>query len=361
MGAFLHIRLILATISLVFHCHINKRGGNLKIGSKHDGTRLGHLHGGSEGVTKPQYRKGTAAKGTTQQSSNALSRQRQRPARSDSPMKMCMLVLSIASATSLFAQLDAHEIILRAVTADSRNWKVARNYTFSERVDMRRLDAHGHVDFKELKTYVVRPLEGSSYRLLTARDDRPLAASEAKLEQEKLARNTVERRSETGPQRIERLAAYERPEWQRDAWRELPEAFDFRLDKDEVLGGQKMFVIYATPREGYQPQSRTARIFSHLQGKLWIGQQDYQLAKAEVEVTVAISAGLFLIRVAKGSHAELEQIRVNSEVWLPHRMQAVVSARVGLLRVVRIEQEVSYSDCRLLPAISSILPWTITK
>ena len=276
-------------------------------------------------------------------------------------MKTRTLLLGIASATTLLAQLDARAIILRAVAADSRNWKVARNYAFSERVDLRRLDAQGHVDFQELKTYVVRPLEGSSYRLLAARDDRPLPASEEKQEQEKLARNIVERRSETQAQRTERVATYERPEWQRDAWRELPEAFNFRLGKDEVLGGQKVFVIEATPRQGYEPRSRTARIFSHLQGKLWVGQEDYQLVKAEVEVTVAISAGLFLIRVAKGSHAELEQTRVNGEVWLPHRMQAVVSARVGLLRVVRIEQEVSYSDCRVLPTISSIIPRIIAK
>jgi len=276
-------------------------------------------------------------------------------------MKMRMLLLGIASATTLLAQLDAREVIRRAVAADGRNWKVARNYAFSERVAVRRLDAHGHVDFEELKTYVVRPLEGSSYRLLAARDDRPLEPNEEKQEQEKLARNIVERRSETEAQRSERVAAYERPEWQRDAWRELPEAFDFRFCKEEVLAGQSVFVIDATPREGYQPRSRTARIFSHLRGKLWVGRQDYQLIKAEVEVTVAISAGLFLVRVAKGSHAELEQTRVNGEVWLPHRMQAVVSARVGLLRVIRIEQEVSYSDCHVLPAVSLSAPRTIAK
>jgi hypothetical protein len=271
------------------------------------------------------------------------------------------LLLGIASTTALLAQLDAREIILRAVAADSRNWKLARNYTVLERVDLRRLNAEGHVDSEELKTYIVRPLQGSSYRLLTARDDRPLPASEEQQEQEKLARNIVERQNETEAQRIDRVATYERPEWQRDTWRELPEAFDFRLSKDEVLGGQRVFVIEATPRPGYQPRSRTAKIFPHLQGKLWIGQEDYQLVKAKVEVTLAITAGLFLIRVAKGSHAELEQTRVNGEVWLPYRMQAVVSARVGLLRIVRIEQEISYSDCRVLPAISANIPRSAAK
>jgi hypothetical protein len=52
---------------------------------------------------------------------------------------------------------------------------------------------------------------------------------------------------------------------------------------------------------------------------------------------------------------------VNGEVWLPHRVQAVVSARLGLLRVVRIEQEVSYSDCRVFPTISPLIPAIIAK
>ena len=100
----------------------------------------------------------------------------------ENPIKIRMLLLGVASATTLLAQLDAREIIRRAVAADSRNWKIARNYAFSERVDLRRLDPRGHVDFEELKTYIVRPLEGSSYRLLAARDDRPLPAIEEKLE-----------------------------------------------------------------------------------------------------------------------------------------------------------------------------------
>jgi hypothetical protein len=50
--------------------------------------------------------------------------------------------------------------------------------------------------------------------------------------------------------------------------------------------------------------------------------------------------------VAKGSHAAFEQTRVNDEVWLPSQMRAFVSARLGLLKVLRIEQELSYSKCR---------------
>ncbi len=71
----------------------------------------------------------------------------------------------------------------------------------------------------------------------------------------------AERREETAVQRAQRLAEYDRrPEWQREAWRELPEAFDFRLAAQEVWDGHSLYVIEAAPRQGYQPRSRTAKV-----------------------------------------------------------------------------------------------------
>ena len=145
------------------------------------------------------------------------------------PLQSRAVLLILASATALLGQADAREVIRRAVAAEERNWKVARNYGFSERVDARRLDPQGRLKSKDLKIYDVMLLEGSPYRRLVARDDRPLSTGEEKKEQEKLARSTAERREETAPQRAQRLAEYDRrPEWQREAWHELPEAFDFR-------------------------------------------------------------------------------------------------------------------------------------
>jgi hypothetical protein len=65
-----------------------------------------------------------------------------------------------------------------------------------------------------------------------------------------------------------------------------------------------------------------------------------------VEVVDTISVGLFLVRLDKGSRAALEQTRVNHEVWLPRRVQVFASARLGLLKVLHVEQEVIYSKCR---------------
>ena len=80
-----------------------------------------------------------------------------------------------------------------------------------------------------------------------------------------------------------------------------------------------------------------------------------QLVKVEVEVIDTISMGLFLVRVAKGSRAAFEQTWVNDEVWLPRRVQAFASARLGLVKPLHIEHEINYSNYRELPAASLII------
>ncbi|MEX2260357.1 MAG: hypothetical protein WD696_00320 [Bryobacteraceae bacterium] len=269
------------------------------------------------------------------------------------------LLLGLASATALPAEVDAREIVLRAVAAEERNWKVARNYGYSERVDARRVDSQGRLKSQDLKTYDVTLLEGSPYRRLAGRGDLPLPPGDEKKEREELARNIVKRGKETAAQRALRMDEYEsRPDWQREAWQELPEAFDFRLAGEEMWDGNSVYLIEATPRQGYQPRSRTAKALVHLQGKLWVNKRDYHLVKAEVEVIDTISVALFLVRLAKGSRATYEQTRVNDEVWLPRRAQLSASARLGLLKVLHIEHEVIYSKCREFqndpPAVSRL-------
>jgi hypothetical protein len=255
-----------------------------------------------------------------------------------------MLLLCLASTTAIHGQVDAREIIRHALAADELNWSIARNYTFRQRVELRRLDAQGKVEISEVRTYDVTLQQGTPYRQLVQRDDHPLPATEEKKEQESLAKSIADRRQETAPERARRLSAYERrPDWQREAWQELPDAFEFRLVGEGSVDGHSIFIIEATPRQGYQPRSSTARLFRSLKGRFWVDQQDRQIIRVEAEVVDTISVGLFLIRVAKGSHATLELTSVWDGVWLPDRLQVFASARLGLLKALRIEQTVHYS------------------
>jgi hypothetical protein len=267
------------------------------------------------------------------------------------PGDLHVLLLCLASSGSLLAQVDAREIIRSAVAADERNWRIARNYTFLERIELRRLDAQGGVKLTEVRTYDITLQEGTPYRQLIQKDDHPLLPAEEKSEQKGLAKSMAERRQETAAERAGRLFAYERrPDWQREAWNELPDAFEFRLFGDGTLDGRSVFIIDATPRQGYQARSGTAKVFRSLKGRFWVDQQDRQIVKVEAEVIETISLGLFLVRVAKGSHATLELTSIRDGVWLPDRLEVFGSARLGLLKALRIEQTTHYSRYSSAPA-----------
>jgi hypothetical protein len=262
-----------------------------------------------------------------------------------------VLMLCLATPTALLGQVDAREIIRQAVAADERNWQIARNYTFLQRVELRRLDAEGRVKSSEAQTYDVTLQEGTPYRQLLQRDDRPLPAAEAKRELESRAKSISERRHETAAERARRLSAYQRrPDWQREAWHELLDAFEFRLAGQGTLDDRNIFIIEAVPRHGYKPRSRTAKLFPSIKGRFWVTQQNHQIVKVEAEVTDTISFGLFLVRVAKGSRATLELTSVSDEVWLPDRFQVFASARLGVLKALHIEQRTHYSRYSSVPA-----------
>jgi len=177
-------------------------------------------------------------------------------------------LLGLAFTTALPGQVDAREIIRRAVAADELNWKAARKYTFLQRVELRWLDAQGKVTLSHVQTYDVTLQEGTPYRQLVQREDSALSPSEEKAEHERLAKSIAERRNETDVKRARRLSEYDRrPDWQSDAWHELPEAFEFRVAGEGEIHSRSVIIIEAVPREGYQPRSRTARLFRSIKGK----------------------------------------------------------------------------------------------
>jgi hypothetical protein len=262
-----------------------------------------------------------------------------------------VVLMVLTSPPSLIGQVDARAIIRKSVAADERNWRIARAYTSLQRVELRRLDSQGRLKSSEVKTYEITFQEGTPYTQLVQRDDRPLTATEEKKEQERFARSVAERRQETTAERAKRLSAYERrSDWQREAWAELAEAFDFSFAGEARLDDTPAFVIDATPRDGYQPRSHTAKLFRSLKARFWVDLRDHQIVKVEAEVTDTIWMGLFLVRVAKGSRATLELTRAGDGVWLPDRLHVVASARLGLLKTYRFEQRVQYSGYSCVPA-----------
>jgi hypothetical protein len=263
-------------------------------------------------------------------------------------VRRCVSSFLLAVACTLAAEADPRAIVRRSVEAfDGPNARLAQSYTFLERVEVRRLNDDGGVKSQSSRTYDVTPVEGSPYRRLVAEDDQPLSPPDERFQQQALMDNIQARRKETPEQRAKRLAEFEKQRTKyREAILEIPDAFQFRLLREDRMAGHPVWVIEGTPRPGYKPRSRYARLFPYLKGLLWINQSDYHWIRTEAELVENFNFGWILVRIHKGARVVLEQTRVNDEVWLPLRIWFTASARVGLIKRYYQQQENTYSRFR---------------
>jgi hypothetical protein len=266
-----------------------------------------------------------------------------------------LLLLTLALPAVLSAQ-DPLEILRRATELDQRNTEISRNYTFLERQEKRDLDSGGKLKKTESATVDVTLLEGSPYRRLVARDDKPLSPADQRKEEEKLQKSIADRRRETPEQRQRRLADWEhKRQRRREPLKELPDAFTFKLAGEEALNGAVAYVIEGTPKPGYCPKSASTAFFPKVKLRLWIDKQDYQWVKVDLESLDTITFGGFLIRLARGSHVTIENARVNNEVWLPKRADIKGSVRIALVKVMRGEIVYTFSDYKKFQADSRVV------
>ena len=268
------------------------------------------------------------------------------------------LVAIAACIPAILAAQDVNEIVRKAVQVNGRNQEIARNYTYLERQDMKLLDGSGRVKDRKIETWDVTLLEGSQYRRLVARDDKPLTPDEQKKEDERRRKNEEARSKETEEQRQRRIAEAEkrRDERQREPLTELLAAFDFHLAGEEAVDGHDAWIVDAAPHPGFEGASALTRaMFPKIHCRFWIEKEGYQAVKAQIDTLDTITLGVFLVRLAKGGRVTIEFTRVNGEVWLLKRVAVTAGARVLLVKGMSIDTQIDYSAYKKFQAESRIL------
>ena len=76
--------------------------------------------------------------------------------------------------------------------------------------------------------------------------------------------------------------------------------------------------------------------------------------KVDVEVLDTLSFAVGMFRVAPGATIHFEQIHVNGELWLPSMVLVRADARLALLKKLRAEVEIRYSDYKKFQSESRI-------
>jgi hypothetical protein len=286
-----------------------------------------------------------------------------------SPLVVLLAVMSVISAAfsqgagrtshqaaSSSPPLSADEIVSQAMKRDVNNWEMEKNYTFVERVEQRELNPDGSLKSEKSETEEVIFLSGQPYTHLIRRNDKPLSQDEARKVEKKLTDTMDKRGHETAAEHQQRLLDFDKRHQQEHAFLlEVPEAYDFRIVREETLNGRPAFVISGEPRESFRPSLNAARVLPKLRPELWIDKNSYQCMKMEANVIDTIVWGGFLLRLHPGSHIELEQTLVNDEVWLPQHARMNLDARVALFKTIRLDVDVTFSDYKKFRTDSKVI------
>jgi hypothetical protein len=268
--------------------------------------------------------------------------------------RMNMLLVMTAASTALFAQsrgpdkpqnhtsvLDARQIVRQSIAATERSWQARDHYIYIERDEDRRLDSLGQVKSENVDVSRMILVNGARFEQLIEHNGQLQSAKEQRKNDEDLDKL----KHETPAEQTARLR---RDEENRSFLRDLLEAFDFHLIGDEIVDGRPAYVLQATPHPGYHAHGKYGKMFSKVEGKLWVDKQDFGWIKVDGQVTQSFSMGLFVARVQRGSHIILEQTCVGDGVWVPRRLEVRASARILFLKSLDIDRILTYSD--YLPA-----------
>ena len=225
-------------------------------------------------------------------------------------------------------------------------------YMFIERRTEEKLNGSGQrtdVSVKVFEVYPGLPGEGR-YRRLIEEDGKPVP-------QDKLAQQDRERQKEaesyvkrvsTAPERQKELREREKEQKRYSAAvDDLFRIYDIHMVRRESIGGRDTILATLTPKEGAKPQTDDGKVMRHFKARAWISESDYELVRAEIEAIDDLSFGMGLLaRVHKGTVATYQRLKVNNEIWLPEQVTWTASARVLLLKRLRLRGVAEFSGYR---------------
>src|ERR1700731_1944232 len=274
-----------------------------------------------------------------------------------------MLLFMMRASTALLAQrsgpdtpqnhaslVDARQIVIPSVLATERSWQARDRYTYVERDEDRRLNALGQVKSETVDVTRMIVVNGARFEQLLEHNGQVPSAKEQKKSDDDLDKLKHETPGE-------QTARMRKDQENRAFLRDVMEAFDFRLVGEETVAARPAYVLHATPHPGYHAHGKYAKMFSKVEGKLWVDKQDFGWIKVDGQVTQSFSLGLILARVERGSHIIMEQTCVGGAVWVPKRIQIRATARILFLKSLDIDRILTYSD--YLPAADG--PYSVSK
>ena len=209
----------------------------------------------------------------------------------------------------------AHLIIDRALEQAAELRVVAFELGFEYFTDGRveSLDGDGRVTDTKTTRNRHYPLEGHFYSEVIGRDGRPLDDDDARDERKRKADFVREAR-----RHAERGERYVPDEMRVDFDRELMDRYVATVAGTDVVDGTVCWVIGFEPRKGRLPNDRRLDgALNRSSGRLWIGQHDYGVRRAEFEMQRPVRWLWGIAGTLRRATGRLDFRQIESNLWIP--------------------------------------------
>ena len=228
------------------------------------------------------------------------------------------------------------------------------SYSYVETRRERKLDGGGRVTSESIKVFENYPgLPGEPrWERLISEDGTPVPAKDLE-KQDRERREKAEEYARRLQSQPDKERARQTREWEKDR-KEMAETVDdiFRVYDIRMLGRESIDAhdtihFMLTPRPNADAHTRDGGIMRHFTGNAWVSESDYELVRLNVEAVDTVGIGLGLLaRVGKGARIAFERRKVNGEVWLPATASYSFNARVALLKMLRRNATLEFSNYR---------------
>jgi hypothetical protein len=227
-------------------------------------------------------------------------------------------------------------------------------YVYVETRREQKLDASGRATKETVNVFESYPALPGEFRWQrqTVKDGKPLSAAELAKQDRERQQKVMEyaRKLEREPDKVRAAEQKKRDEERRETDQAVDDAlriYDIRMVGRESIAGYETIAFTFTPRNNAKPRTSEGKVMRHFAGKAWVSETEYELVRLEAEAIETASFGLGLLaRVHKGSKAAFERRKVNGEAWLPASATYTASARLFLLKRLRIGGTAEFSDYR---------------
>lgn len=216
-----------------------------------------------------------------------------------------------------------------------------RSYIYVETQRERKLDGKGGVrseSVKVVESYPPLPGEGERWERVLEEDGRRKTDAELARQDEerrKKAEELARRLTAQDPgDRAKVVRAYQQNRKEAlDRINDVFVVYDIKMTGRERLDGHDTIALTLEPKPGARPATREGKWMQYFRCRAWISETDHELVKLNVEAIRDANIGFgMLARMNKGTEMTFTRRFVNSEVWLPARVDYNIKARVLMLK-----------------------------